>query len=97
MGKLSRHAKAPRVRGDTAGKGGSGGAERLTRGRRWRFRQRGLLPYSGRDGALEGLLATERRADSVRRLEVFGGAFCPENLLIGGICTAREMSRLRST
>ncbi len=97
------------MRGDTAGQGGGGGAERLTRGRRERFRQRGILPHRGRNGALAGPQATERRADMLRSLEVFGGAFCPENLLSAGICTEREMcarpsglripegSRLRST
>ncbi len=66
---------------------------RPSRGGGWRIRQGGIAhirPW----GHFGGTAGVERRADSVRRLEVFGGAFCPENLLIGGICTEREISRL---
>ena len=89
--------KAPRLRGDTAGQGGSGGAERLTRGRRERFRQRGILPHHDRNGALAGLQTTERTGRYAPELRSFQRQiFCLENLLSAGICTERELCNLVS-
>ena len=77
---MSRHGKATRMWGDTAGQGGSGGAERLTRGRRERFRQGGILPHHDRNGALAGLQATERTGRYAPELRSFRWRFLPRKL-----------------